>query len=114
MKGKDFGRASQVEINTLGHNGSFNQIPDHAEGLIDFRLLGENSPDNVLKSFNRIIRKVQRKTKTKITSDIISKGTPVITSSTLNSGIAETCEKNNIRHYDMPSYAGQDTRLYSC
>lgn len=59
------GRASQVEINTIGHNGSFNQIPDKAQGLIDFRLLGENTPERVLQDFADIVKKVEKKTKTR-------------------------------------------------
>lgn len=109
MKEKVYGRASQVEINTLNHNGSFNQLSEDAEGLIDFRLLGENSPESVLKKFNRMIKKVQWKTRTKITSEVISRGNPVITSSSLNTGLANVCQKNNIKYFNMPSYAGQDT-----
>lgn len=103
------GRASQVEINTIGHNGSFNQIPDSAQGLIDFRLLGENTPDKVLKDFNKITQKVERKTKTQIIPTIVSKGTPVKTSQELNSIIATTCNQKKIPYIEMPSYAGQDT-----
>ena len=106
---KGIGRASQVEVSTPGHNGSFNQIPDTAEGLIDFRLLGDNTPESVLKSFNSIRKLAERKTKTKITSEIVSKGTPVITSEHLNSGLAQVCENSNIKYSVMPSYAGQDT-----
>lgn len=106
---KGLGRASQVEISTPGHNGSFNQIPENAEGLIDFRLLGENTPENVLKSFDRIKKSTERKTRTIIKPTIVSQGRPVITSSSLNVGLAETCSKKQISHINMPSYAGQDT-----
>lgn len=103
------GRASQVEINTPGHNGSFNQIPSYAQGMIDFRLLGENTPDRVLKDFQTIKEKVEKKTKTKITPTIVSKGASVITSETLNAEIANVCSKEGINFIEMPSYAGQDT-----
>lgn len=103
------GRASQIEISTPGHNGSFNQIPKTAEGLIDFRLIGENTPDKVLNDFDKIVKKVKEKTKTKIKYEVVSKGTPIITDSALNSSISEVCDQNNIPHIDMPSYPGQDT-----
>lgn len=103
------GRASQVEINTIGHNGSFNQIPEFAQGLIDFRLLGENTPDKVLEDFDKIVQKVQEKTKTKVTSTVVSKGIPVKTSQDLNATIADTCKQKQISYIEMPSYAGQDT-----
>lgn len=106
---KGLGRASQVEISTPGHNGSFNQIPENAEGLIDFRLLGENTPENVLHLFEKIKKSAERKTRTKISSTVVSQGTPVITSSSLNSGLALSCDKNKIPYIEMPSYAGQDT-----
>lgn len=104
-----FGRASQVEISTPGHNGSFNQIPSQAQGMIDFRLLGENNPDRVLKDFKSIQEKVEKKTKTKITTNVVSKGAPVITSNALNTEIANVCSKEDINFIEMPSYAGQDT-----
>lgn len=104
-----FGRASQVEISTPGHNGSFNQIPNFAQGMIDFRLLGENTSDKVLKDFQDIQEKVEKKTKTKITTTVVSKGNPVITSKTLNTKIANACSKEDISFIEMPSYAGQDT-----
>lgn len=103
------GRASQVEITTPGHNRSFNQIPDNAQGLIDFRLLGDNTPDKVLEDFNKIVKKVEKKTKTKIGVTVISKGTPVNTSEELNGIIEEVCSKSKIKSLRMPSYAGQDT-----
>lgn len=103
------GRASQVEINTPNHNGSFNQIPDEAEGCIDFRLLGENTPEKVLKDFDQIVEKVKRKFKTQIQITIVSKGKPVITDSTLNTYLEKACTKNGIQFVEMPSYAGQDT-----
>lgn len=78
------GRASQVEINTPGHNGSFNQIPNQANGLIDIRLLGDNTPDGVLRDFEDIKQQVEEKTKTKIIPTVISKGAPIRTSKTLN------------------------------
>lgn len=106
---KGLGRASQVEISTPGHNGSFNQIPKDAEGLIDFRLLGENTPENVLKSFDKIKKSTERKTRTIIKPTIVSQGRPVITSSSLNIGLVAACDKKQISHIDMPSYAGQDT-----
>ncbi|MDE5830157.1 MAG: M20/M25/M40 family metallo-hydrolase [Clostridia bacterium] len=106
---KGLGRASQIEINTPEHKGSFNQLSADAEGLIDFRLLGDNKPESVLKDFGKIVRKAGRKTRTKINTEIISSGTPVTTSSSLNSGIASICERLNVKHLFMPSYPGQDT-----
>ena len=103
------GRASQVEVSTPGHNGSFNQIPKVAEGIIDFRIIGKGTPDKVLNNFDKIVKKVKEKTKTKIEYEIVSKGTPIITDCNLNSCIADVCDQNNIPHIDMPSYAGQDT-----
>ncbi len=103
------GRASQVEISTPGHNGSFNQIPENAEGLIDFRLLGENTPEKVLETFGKIKRSAERKTKTKILAKVVSKGSPVITSASLNEGLAKVCDKDKIAYSIMPSFAGQDT-----
>lgn len=103
------GRASQVEINTPGHGGSFNQIPDKAQGLIDFRLLGENTPDRVLEEFEKIRQKVAKKTKTQIDVQVVSSGTPVITSSNLNENLEFICKQNGIPYLEMPSFAGQDT-----
>lgn len=103
------GRASQVEINTPGHNGSFNQIPNQANGLIDFRLQGENTPEIVLEDFENIRQQVETKTKTKITSTVVSKDTPVVTSKELNQKLAQICEQKGIQSIEMPSYPGQDT-----
>ncbi len=103
------GRASQVEINTPGHNGSFNQIPNQANGLIDFRLLGNNTPDSVLEDFNSIKQQVEKKTKTLIAETVVSKGSPVITSEELNKKLKTFCEQKAIQAVEMPSYAGQDT-----
>ncbi len=103
------GRASQVEISTPGHNRSFNQIPNNAQGLIDFRLLGDNTPDNVLADFNNILQKVEKKTKTQTTITQISSGSPVNTSTYLNCLIEDVCSQNNVQYMEMPSYAGQDT-----
>lgn len=103
------GRASQVEINTIGHNGSFNQIPESAQGLIDFRLLGENTPDKVLQDFDKIVQKAEEKTRTIVKPTVVSKGTPVRTSQVLNSAILDTCNQRQISYIEMPSYAGQDT-----
>lgn len=103
------GRASQVEINTINHNGSFNQLSARAEGLIDFRLLGENTPETVLEHFRKIIKKAEKKTKTKINETIVSKGNPIITSQEMNEKIAKICDKEGVGYLDMPSYAGQDT-----
>ena len=104
-----FGRASQVEINTPGHNGSFNQIPNQANGLIDFRLQGENTPEIVLEDFENIRQQVETKTKTKITSTVVSKGTPVVTSKELNQKLTTICNQKGIQSIEMPSYPGQDT-----
>ena len=101
------GRASQVEINTIGHKGSFNQLSAKAQGLIDFRILGENTPEKVLKDFGEIVEKVEKKTKIRPT--IVSKGNPVITSKELNSTIIDVCNQKQIKYLEMPSYAGQDT-----
>ncbi len=103
------GRASQVEINTPGHNGSFNQIPNQANGLIDFRLLGENTPENVLEDFENIKQQVEAKTKTKITTKVVSQGTPVVTSHFLNQKLNQICNHKGIQSIEMPSYPGQDT-----
>ena len=103
------GRASQVEINTPGHNGSFNQIPNQANGLIDIRLLGDNTPDGVLRDFEDIKQQVEEKTKTKIIPTVISKGAPIRTSKTLNQKLANICQRKGIQSIDMPSYPGQDT-----
>jgi len=106
---KGIGRASQVEINTIGHDRSYNQLSANAEGLIDFRMLGENRADKVLDNFEEIVQKVQKKTKTKIKTTVVSKGTPVMTSSKLNHTIAKVCEQKNFEYLEMPSYPGQDT-----
>lgn len=106
---KGLGRASQVEINTPGHKGSFNQIPKNAEGLIDFRLLGKNEPEKVLKDFERMGRIARWKTGVKIGYTVISKGTPTIMSSELNSKIEEICKRKRINYMFMPSGAGQDS-----
>ena len=103
------GRASQVEINTPGHNGSFNQIPNQANGLIDFRLQGENTPETVLEDFENIKQQVEAKTKTKITPTVISKGAPVVTSKELNQKLTQICTQKGIQSIEMPSYPGQDT-----
>ena len=103
------GRASQVEINTPGHNGSFNQIPNQANGLIDFRLQGENTPETVLEDFENIRQQVEAKTKTKITPTVVSKGTPVVTSKELNQKLTTICSQKGIQAIEMPSYPGQDT-----
>ena len=103
------GRASQVEINTPGHNGSFNQIPNQANGLIDFRLQGKNTPESVLEDFENIRQQVEEKTKTKITPTVISKGTPVVTSKLLNQKLVQICEQKGFQSIEMPSYPGQDT-----
>lgn len=103
------GRASQVEINTIGHGGSFNQIPNKAQGLIDFRLLGKNTPNEVLADFKKIVKRVERITGTQISAEVVSKGTPVVTSELLNERIADVCNQDGIQHFEMPSYAGQDT-----
>jgi len=107
------GRASQVEINTIGHGGSFNQLSSQAEGLIDFRLLGENTPEKVLDTFNNILQEVRgptkKKTKTRIETTVVSKGNPIITSKKLNNNIADICNENEIKYIEMPSWAGQDT-----
>lgn len=103
------GRASQVEINTPGHNGSFNQIPNQANGLIDFRLQGENTPEAVLEDFKNIKQQVETKTKTKITPKVVSKGAPVVTSKELNQKLTQICEQKGIQSIEMPSYPGQDT-----
>ena len=104
-----FGRASQVEINTPGHNGSFNQIPNQANGLIDFRLQGKNTPEAVLEDFENIKQQVEAKTKTQITTKVVSQGTPVVTSKELNQKLAQICEQKGIQSIEMPSYPGQDT-----
>lgn len=103
------GRASEVIINTIGHNGSVNQLSAEAEALIDFRLQGENTPKRVLEDFKKIVKKAEKKTKTKINQTIISQGAPVMTSSKLNEKIAKVCEKEGIEYLEMPSYPGQDT-----
>ena len=103
------GRASQVEINTIEHNGSFNQLSAKAQGLIDFRILGENTPEKVMRDFGEIVEGVEKKTKTKIRPTVVSKGNPVITSKKLNSIIIDVCNQKQIKYLEMLSYAGQDT-----
>ncbi len=103
------GRASQVELNTKDHHGSFNQLAKTAEGLIDVRLLGDNTPEKVLEDFKKIVQKAERKTKTKITTQTVSMGTPVKTDPKLNEEIASSCKKKGIQYHLMPSYAGHDT-----
>lgn len=106
---KGIGRVSQVEINTIGHKRSFNQLSANAEGLLDIRLVGENNADEAIKDFDKIVKKVEKKTRTKIKTTIVSKGTPVNTSSKLNKKIAKVCKKQGIEYLEMPSYPGQDT-----
>lgn len=103
------GRTTHIEVSNLDGKVSFNQIPKVAGGSIDFRLIGENTPDKVLNDFDKIVKKVKKKTKTKIEYEVVSKGTPIITDSNLNSSIADVCDQNNIPHIDMVSYPGQDT-----
>ncbi len=103
------GRASQVEISTPGHNKSFNQIPNKAQGMIDFRLIGKNTPDKVLADLKKIKQKVEAKTKTKISVNVVSKGIPVVTTTNINNKIANVCDRQNIQYLEMPSYPGQDT-----
>ena len=103
------GRASQVEINTINHGGSFNQLSSQAQGLIDFRILGESTPEKVLEKFEKITKKTAKKTKTKIETTVVSKGNPIITSKKLNNSISNICNQNGIKFIEMPSWAGQDT-----
>ncbi len=103
------GRASQVEIETPGHNQSFNQLSDKAEGYVDIRLLGSNTPDNALNEFEEIVKDAKNKFKTEVNINVISKGTPIKTNEELNSKIENVCNRINIRNLKMPSYAGQDT-----
>ena len=102
-----FGRASQVEISTPGHNGSFNQIPTTAEGMVDIRILGENSPEKAIEDFQTLLKKCNKKG-LKCTVDIVSKGTPVVTSEFLNNTLMKA-SKNPDNLFKMPSYAGQDS-----
>ena len=109
---KGLGRASQVQISTPGHNSSFNQIPKFAEGEIDIRLLGENTPEKAIEAFENIIQKTLSKKRCegiKISYDILSQGTSIITNSSLNSQLEENADRLNIPYILMPSYAGQDT-----
>ena len=106
---KGIGRANQLEINTIGHKRSFNQLSANAEGLLDIRLVGENKSDEAIKDFDKIVKKVEKKTRTKIKTTVVSKGNPVNTSYKLNKKIAKVCEKKGIEYLEMPSYAGQDT-----
>ena len=103
------GRASQVEINTPEHNGSFNQLSGLANGLIDFRLQGENTPEAVLEEFEKMRIKAEKKTRTKISTTVVSKGAPVVTSKTLNQKLAQICDQKGIQSFEMPSFPGQDT-----
>ena len=103
------GRASQLIIGTIDDQGSLNQIAPGARGAIDFRLIGENTSENALDEFKRIKEKAEKKFKTEVTEETISKGLPAITSKKLNSKIADICEKLNINYHIMASYPGQDT-----
>ena len=109
---KGLGRASQVQISTPGHNSSFNQIPKFAEGEIDIRLLRENTPEKAIEAFENIIQKTLSKKRCegiKISYDILSQGTSIITDSSLNSQLEKNADHLNIPYIMMPSYAGQDT-----
>lgn len=103
------GRASQLIIGTIDDKGSLNQIAPRARGAIDFRLIGENTSENALDEFKKIKAKAEKKFKTNVTEETISKGLPAITSKKLNSKIADICEKLNINYHIMASYPGQDT-----
>lgn len=103
------GRASQLIIGTIDDKGSLNQIAPGARGSIDFRLIGQNTPENALEEFNKIKTKAEKKFKTHVTEETISKGLPAITSKKLNSKIADICEELNINYHIMASYPGQDT-----
>ena len=106
---KQKGRADQVDIWTMEHERSFNQTPRLAHGDIDFRLIGETKPDEILADFDKIVKKVEKKTKTEIKPHVISQGKPIITSAKLNKKIAEVCDNLEVQHKEMPSYPGQDT-----
>lgn len=112
LEKQGLGRASQLKISTPGHNSSFNQIPNFAEGEIDIRLLGENTPERAIEAFENIIQKTLSKKRNEgitVSYDILSQGTPVITDSSLNSQLEEIAVRLNIPYIMMPSYAGQDT-----
>lgn len=112
LEKEGLGRASQVEITTPEHNGSFNQIPNKAQGYIDIRLLGNNTPKEAIKEFEKILKKVSNKKKNRkleVTYDALSSGTPVITDSSLNNLLTQSADKLNISTIKMPSPAGQDT-----
>ena len=103
------GRASQLIISTIGDQGSLNQMAPGARGAIDFRLIGENTSENALDEFKKIKEKAEKKFKTDVTEETISKGLPAITSKKLNSKIEDICDKLNINYHIMASYPGQDT-----
>lgn len=103
------GRADQLELETPEHKRSFNQTPVKANADIDIRLIGDNTPDKALEDFEKIKKKAEKKTRTKIETTVISKGTPVKTNKKLNEKIAEVCKKEDISYMEMPSYPGQDT-----
>ena len=103
------GRADQLEPETPGHKRSFNQIPALGNADVDIRLIGDNTPDKALEDFEKIKKKAEKITRTKIETTVISKGTPVKTNKKLNEKIAEVCEKEDICYMEMPSYPGQDT-----
>lgn len=103
------GRADQLELETPGHKRSFNQIPALGNADVDIRLIGDNTPDKALEDFEKIKKKAEKITRTKIETTVISKGTPVKTNKKLNEKIAEVCEKEDICYMEMPSYPGQDT-----
>lgn len=103
------GRASQVGGGTINDDRGYNQIKEQAEARIDFRLFGENTPEKVLEDFEKIVKKVENKTRTKVNARVISKGTPAITSQELNAVIAKVCDQNQIEYIEKLSEAGQDT-----
>lgn len=103
------GRASQLDGGTTEQTGSFNQIPPKGESIIDIRVLGDNTWEQALEDFAKIKRKAQKKTRTIITEEIVSKGNPTTTSERLNEKLAQICSKNNIQFLPMNSGAGQDT-----
>lgn len=93
------GRASVLKLET-DSSGNVN-------GIMDIRLLGENTWEKAEKDVRRIFEEVGLDEDEIITR--VSQGNPVITSKKLNESAKAVCKANHIQCIEMPSWAGQDT-----